>query len=59
MHTQVESTTRTPVDYFFFGLMFWGSIIAAAGVVTVTAGVAILGFLLVAIATGYLLLTEF
>jgi hypothetical protein len=59
MNAHVESTDRKPTDYFFFGLMFWGSIIATAGVVTVTCGVAVLGLLLMAIATGYLLLTEF
>jgi hypothetical protein len=54
----VESTDRGPADYVAFGITFLGTILAAAGVVTTTAGVAIFGLILMLLGSVYLALTE-
>jgi hypothetical protein len=54
----VESTTRTPADYFAFGMSFFGTIIAAAGLITTRPCVASAGVVLQLIGTMYIFLTE-
>jgi hypothetical protein len=54
----VDSSDRTPADFFFFAVNVFGNIIATIGVVTSTVAVAVLGLLMMAFAIGYFLLTE-
>jgi hypothetical protein len=53
MNTCVESTTRDAKVCFHFAITFFGIIIAAAGVVTVSVGGAICGFILIAFGLAY------
>ena len=55
MQSMVESTTRGPKDYFHFGITFFGIIIAAAGVITVSVAGAICGLVLIALGMAYFL----
>jgi hypothetical protein len=55
MNTCVESTTRDAKDCFHFAITFFGIIIAAAGVVTVSVGAAICGLILIAFGLTYFL----
>jgi hypothetical protein len=55
----VESTDRTPADFFFFAVSVFGNIIAAVGLVTTSVVVAVCGLLMMAFAIAYFLLTEF
>jgi len=57
MHS-VDSTDRTPADFFFFAVNVFGNIIAAVGVVTTSVPVAVLGLLMMAFTIAYFLLTE-
>lgn len=57
MTEKVESTTRGPKDYFHFGAIFLGTLIALAGVVTVSLRAAICGIVLVAFGMAYFLVT--
>jgi hypothetical protein len=46
MNAPVESSDRTAIDLFNFGLVFFGFILAAAGVVTLSIGVTVMGGLI-------------
>jgi len=56
MQSILESTTRRPKDYFHFGLTFFGLIIAAGGVITVSIAGAICGLVLIAMGMAYFLI---
>jgi hypothetical protein len=56
MSQLVDSTTRGPIDYFHFAVVFAGVILLAAGVVTVAAGMAAIGFLLEVYGMAYFLI---
>jgi hypothetical protein len=51
----VESTIRGPKDYFHFGIIFFGVIFVAGGVVTVSVRAVILGLALIALGMAYFL----
>ena len=53
-----ESTDRTLTDYFHFGIIFPGLVLAAAGVVTLLVGAYIFGLLLSAFGTAYFWMEE-
>ena len=54
----VDSTDRRPLDYFSFGLMAAGELIAAAGVVTLHPVVFILGGVMIAFGLIYFFLLD-
>jgi len=54
----VDYVEHSPTDYFHFGLACFGILIAIAGVVTVKAGIMILGGVLIAMALVYFLLQD-
>jgi hypothetical protein len=56
MNEFVESTDRKAKDYFHFGLVFGGLIIAVAGVVLTSAITGIVGTFLVALDSAFFLL---
>ena len=55
MNETVESTDRKAKDYFLFGLVFWGLILAAAGVVMTSAITGIVGTFLVLLGLAFFL----
>lgn len=57
MAVTVESTTRGPRDYFHFGVIFLGALIAISGVVTVSVRAAVCGLVLIAFGMAYFLVT--
>ena len=58
MNPLSESSTRTPIDYFHFGITFFGCIIGAAGVVMTSVGVLVLGAVLIAMGLAYFLVGD-
>lgn len=58
MSELVESTTRKARDFFHFGLVFFGFIIAGGGVVMLSVGVSLLGALLLAAGLAFFLLQK-
>jgi len=55
MNETVESTDRKAKDYFLFGLVFWGLILAAAGVVMTSAITGVVGTFLVLLGLAFFL----
>jgi hypothetical protein len=53
-----ESTDRTPIDYFHFGIIFLGIILGAAGVIALSLGMFVFGLLLVASGVAYFIMEE-
>lgn len=56
MNKPVDSTDRNPRDFFHFGLVFFGIILGAAGLVTTCAPVWVAAFVLQAVGVAYFLL---
>jgi hypothetical protein len=54
----VESNDRGPADYFHFAACFFGLIICAAGVVTLSPATVVVGGLLVGLGLIYFLLVN-
>ena len=55
----VESTTRGPIDFFHFGIIFLGILFMLGGVVTTAVWVVILGLVLIALGMAYFLVHSY
>jgi hypothetical protein len=58
MNVAVDSTNRTPKDYFHFGLMALGEIFCAAGIVIVSWRTVVCGLVLLAFGMAYFALED-
>lgn len=58
MNEFVESSDRKAKDYIHFALVFWGLIVAAAGVILTSAITGIAGTFLVALGLAFFLLKQ-
>lgn len=56
MNKLVDSTSRGARDYFFFGVVFWGVILGAAGIIMVSVATDIVGAVMVATGIAYFVL---
>jgi hypothetical protein len=58
MSNPADSTDRGPVDYFHFAAVFFGFILTAAGVISLSPGIALVGVAVLALGFVYFLFQD-
>jgi hypothetical protein len=58
MQSTVESTTRGPIDFFHFGLIFFAIILGAAGIVTTSIAASVSALVLVLFGLAYFIVNS-